>query len=109
MLVGWCWVCGGNRGLLDVGVSVLKRINYIFSRVAHPAFVCVRFLHFFFCLCAVCGWCVVCGGIGGLLDVRGRCGVVWCGVTKGRGMVQGGQDVARLARGDGECATRFAI
>ena len=30
---GRCVVCGGNRGLLDVGVSVLKRINYVFSRV----------------------------------------------------------------------------
>ena len=25
-------MCGGNKGLLDVGVAVLKRINYVFSR-----------------------------------------------------------------------------
>ena len=52
------------------------------------------FLHFF-SRGVVSGWCVVCGAIGGLLDVRVAGDKIyflssagWC-VTKGRGTVQG--------------------
>jgi hypothetical protein len=83
--------------------------------------VCVSFrvVSCFFCFCFFFRFflagCVVGGAVGGggVWCCVMWCGVVWCDlvwcVTKGRGMVQGGPDVARLARGDGECATRFTI
>ena len=37
------------------------------------------FFAFFLSVRVVVG---LCGGIGGLFDVRGRCGVVWCGGGK---------------------------
>ena len=89
-----------------LGIPPTQSGTPVFCR-AHHAFVGVRFFYIFFslffaffCLWAVSGWCVVCGGIGGLLDVRG--GVkklifhvpAGGGVTKkGRGAVLVGPDV----------------
>ena len=56
------------------------------------------FFRFFLSVRVVCGWCVVCRGIEGLLDVRGRCEEVNFHVPAGGGVTKRGEGRCLLAR-----------